>query len=112
MFEYRVLPKVKGFHVKVKIDESYADKTDEDIWEAAFAYDGNCNGISYNFRRNGEDSSVFYLVEEGDELTEFNEPYEIDFEEDNWREKLINAMIEAYYSLKRRKRGEMFWQEY
>ena len=95
---YMKLPKVKGFHCEVNMDDTYADKTWADDWDAAYLCDGNQKGVTYNFCYDGVgEMSAMYKTEDGDIDETTYKHYEVDFSYDNWKEKLIDAMIDAYH---------------
>ena len=100
---YTQLPKIKGFHCAVDMDESYGELNCVDDWDAAYLCDGNQLGVVYNFYYDGKHENSAFYKSDGffiDETT--YEPYEIDFGFDDWKDRLIDAMIKAYHE---------FWDE-
>lgn len=100
---------MKTFEYEINMDKSYRniDSNLIEEWAAAVLWidsTGN-NGIEYNYSIDNTlgypiDSSAFYKFhdnEEGYPTTDYDEfvSYQIDFNEYNWKEKLIKAMIEA-----------------
>lgn len=84
---------------EVSIDESYAGRQCEDLWEAACAWHKDGLGVNYNFcKDSGKDESAIYLMhfnnekEDMDMDTETFEPYEIDFSNKDWQSELITKM--------------------
>lgn len=82
-----------------------------DEWGAACLWIDNERGVEYNFCIDNTtnewiDSSAFYKMigTDGSWDTETDEfiAYKIDFDEYNWKEKMINAMIKA---------AETLWEE-
>ena len=100
---YMLLPKIKGkYYFEVNIDDSYADKIDDDR-NAAYICDGWQRGVVYRFSYDGlYDNSKMYKADGFDVDEKIFEYYEIDFGMDDWKERLIDAMIVAY---------EEFWEE-
>lgn len=85
---------------ELNMDEFYRDIDIIDEWGSAFLYGENGNGVEYNFCRDGFDdcSAIYYFKQDEDYLsTNYDEyvHYEIDFDNENWEQKLIDAMIEA-----------------
>lgn len=84
---------------EISIDEDYAEKQCEDLWEAACAWHKDGLGVDYNFcKDSGKDQSAIYLMrynkdtEDMDIDTETFEPYEIDFSNEEWTEELVTKM--------------------
>ena len=90
--------KIKGnskYHYEINIDESYGEGI-VDEWGAAFVWNRNGVGAEYNICYDGKDEcSVIYKMDEDSTDPTTYHHYEIDFTEDDWKEKLINAMIEC-----------------
>lgn len=95
---YMALPTYKGFHFEVDIDNSYQYMENADEWGAATIFDGNGNGVEYNYclDHNNEQSAI-YKFEGMDTDYSTYKTYEIDWSVDNWKEKLLDAMIDAYH---------------
>ena len=95
---YMRLPLIKGFHYEINMDESYAEMQSIDDMDAAYLCDGNQCGCVYEYCYDGvSEMSTIYKSEYGEIDTNTYTFYEIDFSFDNWKEKLIDAMIEAYH---------------
>jgi hypothetical protein len=92
------LPKMNGLFYEVNMDESYYEQDSIDEWGAAIVMDGNKRGCEYNYcYLNGNEQSAIYKMDGIDTDENTYTHYEIDFGVDNWKEKLIEAMIEAYH---------------
>ena len=87
--------------------EKSKNLTGTDIWGAAFLWAGETKGAEYNLciDENGENCSAIYKMyadAEGDIQTDHSTfvNYEVDFEEENWKENLRMAMEDAlkYFS--------------
>lgn len=91
--------KMKGkekFYVELNINESYAKKDSYDEWNAANVWNSHGKGAEYNLCYDGRNEmSAIYKADEYETDPTTYEPYEIDFSEDDWREKLIDKMIEC-----------------
>ncbi len=95
---YMTLPKYKGYYFEVNMDDSYQYKKDVDEWGAAVIFDGNGNGVEYNYCYDGRnEASAIYKFEGIDTDYSVYQSYEIDFSNDNWQEKLLDAMIDSYH---------------
>ena len=95
---YTKLPKIKGFHVDFRMDESYKDLSCADEWDAVYLCDGNHLGVTYNYCYDGVgEMSAIYKVDDGEIDTSNYIMYEIDFGFDDWKDRLIDAMIDAYH---------------
>lgn len=91
---YMQLPKRKGLYYEVNMDDSYQYKDCVDEWGAALVLDGNGDGVEYNYYYDGRNElSAIYRLEDPTTY----KLYEIDFSFDNWKEKLIDAMIDTYH---------------
>lgn len=100
---YMQLPKVGEYHASVNIDDSYQYKDSYDEWGAAELFDRNGNGVEYNLCYDGKsEMSAIYKVDGFDIDESSHISYEIDFSFDDWKERLINAMIKAH---------NKFWKE-
>ena len=89
--------KIKGkskYHYEINIDESY-DQEIVDEWGAAYVWNRYGVGAEYNISFDGKNecSAIYKMDEFSTDPTTF-EHYEIDFSDDKWKEKLIDAMIE------------------
>ncbi len=91
--------KMKGkekYFCEVNIDDSYADMNHYDEWGAAYVFNRDGNGAEYNICYDGRNEcSAIYKLEGQDTDTSTYEHYEIDFSMDDWKERLINRMIEC-----------------
>lgn len=106
-----------GVEYEINIDESYAN-TETDIWGAAFLWLNEDHGVEYNLcYDSGECCSAIYKTEmnykdrdypDGYMETDYNtfEHYEIDFNDENWKEKLVEAMKESMEKFFDIKKGE------
>lgn len=90
--------KIKGkdiYHYEINIDESY-DQGIVDEWGAAYVWNKHGVGAEYNIYFDGQSecSAIYKMDEDSTDPTTY-EHYEIDFSEENWKEKLIDAMIKC-----------------
>lgn len=90
--------KVK-YYADLDLDSIWQDKVD-DTWDVAAIYTdlgwGEIGGAEYHYCFDGKvDNSVIYKTDGNLRDREFTEPYEIDFDEPDWKERLINKMIEC-----------------
>lgn len=83
------------YHYEINIDESYGEGI-VDEWGAAFVWNRYGVGAEYNICYDGKNecSAIYKMDEDSTDSTTYNH-YEIDFAEDDWKEKLINAMIKC-----------------
>ena len=83
------------FFYEINIDESYGEGI-VDEWGAAFVWNRYGKGAEYNIYFDGKNecSAIYKMDEDTTDPTTY-EHYEIDFGMDDWRERLINAMIEC-----------------
>ena len=89
---------------EINIDPQEVDTDYMDEWGAAFLWLDDERGVEYNLcYDSGECESAIYKTEmnykdrdypDGYMETDSStfEPYEIDFNDENWKEKLVNAM--------------------
>ena len=95
---YMMLPTYKGFHFEIVMEDCYQYSDNIDEWGAATIFDKKGNGVEYNYCiDHGNEESAIYKFEGMDtDYTTYNH-YEIDWSNDNWREKLLDAMIDSYH---------------
>jgi hypothetical protein len=90
--------KMKGkskYYYEINIDESYAEGV-VDEWGAAFVWNKKGQGAEYNLCYDGRNEmSAIYKADEYETDPTTYEHYEIDFSDDEWKQKLINRMIEC-----------------
>lgn len=98
------------YEFELNMDESYDDIVNIDEWGCAFLYGENGNGVEYNFCRElflseySDCSAIYYFKDEEYLSTNYDEyvHYEIDFDNDNWKQELKNAMIKALKHFERK----------
>ena len=88
------------YEFELNMDESYADIENIDEWGSAFLQGENGGGVEYNFcKDSNDDCSAIYYFEQDEEYlsTNYDEDvhYEIDFNNENWEQELIDAMVKA-----------------
>lgn len=93
---YNATPVMKGkenFYYEINIDESYGEGI-VDEWGAAYVWNRYGNGAEYNIYYDGrsEYSAIYKMEDDHTDTTTYHH-YEIDFSDDDWKEKLINQMI-------------------
>ena len=94
--QYLTLPKRNGYHFEVNMDDSYQYLNNVDEWEAAEVIGNHGNGAEYNYYYDGKNElSAIYKVDGFDTDGSTYEMYEIDFGLNDWKERLINKMIEC-----------------
>lgn len=89
--------KIKGkekYHYELNMDDSYAEPGVYDEWGAAMVWNKHGKGAEYNFYFDGksECSAIYKMDEDSTDPTTY-EHYEIDFTMEDWKDRLINAMI-------------------
>ena len=87
------------YYADLDLDSLYQDKVD-DTWDVAGVYTdlgwGDIGGAEYNYCFDGkEDNSAIYKTDGEDTYTDDWVPYEIDFDDPAWKQKLIDKMIEC-----------------
>ena len=89
------------FQIEINIDPTQIDKNCMDEWGVAVAWINNECGIEYNLCYDNEIcESAFYPFYKGEEMDTSNPfHYEIDFDDPEWRNKLVWKMIEIIAEL-------------
>lgn len=90
------------YEFDLNIDETYKDETDCDEWGCAYLWptDDESIGCEYNFAvEDGESYCTIYLLSyDGEHICTTNtsdyEHYDIEWGEEDWKERLKNKMIE------------------
>lgn len=105
-----------NYEYEVNIDKSYKDK-ETDEWGCAFLWLDDDHGVEYNycvdsFHNRTMNCSAIYATymdhapafDDDSEMDRYMETdtskyvhYEIDFDDDEWKEKLVVAMLKAAY---------------
>ena len=92
-----VIKGIERYYCEINIDSSYETRI-ADEWGAAYVFNRWGQGAEYRFNYDGrnEQSAIYRLDEYGHTYkssVDDREYYEIDFGDDNWEEKLTDAMI-------------------
>lgn len=95
------------YEYEVNIDPTEVDKDGWDDWDAGYLWLDNKHGVNYNlYYDGGECSSAIYKMDCDGEYIETDSDtyihYEIDFNDEDWEQKLVYAMAKA---------AEKFWKE-
>lgn len=100
------LKKAEGYEFECNISQEYESTDSCDEWGCAFVWLGESIGVEYNFCIDNStneriNSSAIYKMELNTDSGYMETDssmfvhYEIDFSDDDWNEKLENALCEA-----------------